>query len=513
MKLHTIKLMTSLIFLTLIFNSKAQNIVNENYDILIKNGIVIDGTGSIGFSADVLVKNDKIVSVGNVDISNKNVNLIIDAKGKIVSPGFIDSHAHGNPIKTPEFKNFFGMGVTTIFLGQDGVSAANISKWMQKVEEAKPAINIGTLVGHGTIRDEAGVKLDPNPTKEDIKQMVNLVDEAMEAGAFGLSTGLEYQPGSFSKLDEIIAIAKPVGIRGGIVHSHIRNEDDDVIDESIKELIQQGKKGECAVQVSHIKVTFGHGKKRAKEVIAQMEKARNDGIAITADIYPYTASYTGIAIVFPDWAKPPYIYEDVVSERREALAEYLRKRITLRNGPESTLFGTAPWAGKTLAEVATELGKPFEDVLIDDIGPKGASAAYFVMDSELQDQLFIDPYVMVCTDGSPTMRHPRGYGSFAKVIRYYVRETKMLKLEEAVRKMTGLPAETIGLLKQKRGLIKPGFAADILIFDPQKVIDKATFENPHQLAEGFDYVIVNGILVKDGGDFTGNRGGKVLIKN
>lgn len=513
MKLHAIKLMTSLIFLTLIFNSRAQNIVKENYDILIKNGTVIDGTGSIGFSADVLVKDDKIVSVGDVDISNINVELILDAEGKIVSPGFIDSHAHGNPIKTPEFKNFSGMGITTIFLGQDGESAANISEWMQKVKNAKPAINIGTLVGHGTVRDEAGVKLNPNPTKENIEQMASLVDEAMQAGAYGLSTGLEYQPGSFSELDEIIAIAKPVGIRGGIVHSHIRNEDDDVIDKSIEELTQQGMNGECAVQISHIKVTFGHGKERAEEVIAQMEKARNDGVSITADIYPYTASYTGIAIVFPDWAKPPYVYEEVVNTRRDELAEYLRNRITLRNGPESTLFGTAPWTGKTLVEVAAELGKTFEDVLIDDIGPKGASAAYFVMDRELQDQLFIDPYVMVCTDGSPTMRHPRGYGSFAKVIRYYVRETKMLKLEEAVRKMTGLPAETIGLLEQNRGLIKPDFAADILIFDPQKVNDKATFENPHQLAEGFDYVIVNGTIVKNGGEYTGNRNGKILVKN
>jgi len=505
--------MTSIIFLILTFNSNAQESAKENYDILIKNGTVIDGTGRSGFSADVLVKDDKIITIGDVDISTINVDLIIDAKGKIVSPGFIDSHAHGNPIKTPEFNNFSGMGVTTIFLGQDGESAANISEWIKKVEEAEPAINIGTLVGHGTVRDEAGVKLNPNPSKEDIEQMAKLVDEAMEAGAFGLSTGLEYQPGSFSELDEIVAIAKPVGIRGGIVHSHIRNEDDDVIESSIEELIQQGKKGECDVQISHIKVTFGHGKERAKKVIAQMEKARNEGISITADIYPYTASYTGIAIVFPDWAKPPHIYEDVVKNKREELAEYLRKRITLRNGPESTLFGTAPWAGKTLKEVAAQLGKPFEDVLIDDIGPKGASAAYFVMDSELQDELFIDPYVMVCTDGSPTMRHPRGYGSFAKVIRYFVRETKMLKLEEAVRKMTGLPAERIGLLEQKRGLIKPDFAADILIFDPQKVNDKATFENPHQLAEGFDYVIVNGALIKDDGDFTGNRGGQVLVKN
>jgi N-acyl-D-aspartate/D-glutamate deacylase len=227
-------------------------------------------------------------------------------------------------------------------------------------------------------------------------------------------------------------------------------------------------------------------------------------------MYPYTASYTGIGIVFPEWAKPPYDYKEVVNSRRNELAEYLHKRVTLRNGPEATLFGTAPWAGKTLAEVASELHKPFEDVLIDNIGPSGAGAAYFVMDQELQDRLFIDPYIMVCSDGSPTMRHPRGYGSFAKIIRYYVREKKLLSLEEAVHKMTGLPAQTLHLHEQNRGLLKRGFSADILIFDPSEVKDLATFEDPHQLAEGFDWVIVNGILTRANGEFTDKRGGKML---
>jgi N-acyl-D-amino-acid deacylase len=243
-----------------------------------------------------------------------------------------------------------------------------------------------------------------------------------------------------------------------------------------------------------------------------MEEARNQGIYVTADIYPYTASYTGIGIVFPDWAKPPYRYEGVVKSRRDDLAAYLRKRVNLRNGPSATLFGTPPWAGKTLAQVAAELDKPFEDVLIDDIGPNGASAAYFVMDQELQDRLLIDPYVMICSDGSPTMRHPRGYGSFAKVIRYYVQEAKLLKLEVAIHKMTGLPAATIGLLEQKRGLLKVGFAADILVFNPDDVIDRATFENPHELSEGFEWVIVNGVPVRADGEFTGKRGGEMLRK-
>ena len=180
--------------------------------------------------------------------------------------------------------------------------------------------------------------------------------------------------------------------------------------------------------------------------------------------------------------------------------------------PPLQVFGTQPWSGKTLAQVALEMNKPFEEVLIDDIGPNDASAAYFVMDQELQDRLLTDPHVMISTDGSPTMQHPRGCGSFAKVIRYYVREKQALSLEQAIHKMTGLPARTLGLTKQKRGLIKTGYAADILVFDPEKVQDKADYENPHLLSEGFDFVMVNGSVVRKAGEFTGKRGGHMLRK-
>ncbi len=484
----------------------------EVYDILIQNGNIIDGSGSKAFQADLLIRGEKIVQVGNVDVSKVEVKKIINAHGKIVSPGFIDSHAHGDPMSTPDFENFLAMGVTTIFLGQDGSSDQNISEWMKKVETVKPAINIGTLVGHGSVRNQAGVKINPEPSNEDINQMQKLVEDALIQGCFGLSTGLEYQPGSFSKMNELIEIAKPVGKHKGVIHSHMRNEDDQTIDESIAELINQGEMSGSAVQISHIKVVYGHGEKRAEEILEQLEEARKRGVSVTADIYPYNASFSGIGLVFPEWAKPPYDYQEVVKQRRADLVDYLNKRVKLRNGPEATLFGTAPWAGKTLAQVAKEMNKPFADVLIDDIGPKGASAAYFVMDEELQNRLLVDPHVMICTDGSPTMRHPRAYGSFAKIIRYYVREKNLLSLEEAIHKMTGLPAKTIGLLDQKRGLLKEGFAADVLIFNPEQVHDKATYENPQQLAEGFDWVIVNGKMVRSNGEFAKKYAGKMLRK-
>ena len=484
----------------------------ETYDIMIKNGTVIDGTGAPGFKADVLVKGQSIILISNTHDATFTSQRTIDATGKVITPGFIDNHAHGDPLVTPEFKNFSAMGVTTIFLGQDGDSPDNISEWMDLVAAEKTAINIGTYIGHGSVRTQAGVKLDPKPSYGDRRKMARLVDEALEAGCFGLSTGLEYQPGSFSKLNELIVIAKPVGKRAGVISSHTRNEDDEAVQNSIAELIEQGESGNCAVNISHLKVVYGHGVPRAEEILQQMYDARQLGISITADMYPYLASYTGIGIVFPDWAKPPYKYEEVVRTQRDELARFLKMRIHQRNGPEATLFGTAPWAGKTLKQVATELGKSFEDVLIDDIGPKGASGAYLVMDQELQDRLFLDPYIMVGSDGSPGMRHPRGYGSHAKVIRYYVNEKKLLKLEQAIYKMSGLPAKTVGLVEQNRGLLKEGFLADILVFDPDEIKDMATFENPHELASGFDWVIVNGEIVRSNGEFTGQRPGKMLRK-
>jgi N-acyl-D-amino-acid deacylase len=244
-----------------------------------------------------------------------------------------------------------------------------------------------------------------------------------------------------------------------------------------------------------------------------MQAARTAGLRVTADIYPYNASYTGIGIVFPDWAKPPQDYAQVVKVRRAELAEHLRCRVTSRNGPGATLFGTDPWTGRTLAEVAAELGKPFEDVLIDEIGPDGASAAYFVMDAALQERLLVDPHVMICSDGSPTMQHPRGHGAFARVIRKFVVERKLLTLEEAVHKMTGLAAATIGLERIKRGRLAEGYAADLLVFDPQQVRDNATYRQPHQLATGFAWVIVNGQIARENGKATGVRAGLVLKRH
>lgn len=239
------------------------------------------------------------------------------------------------------------------------------------------------------------------------------------------------------------------------------------------------------------------------------KESRADGVEITAEIYPYAASFTGLGILFPEWAMPPNNYSEVLEARREELAAHLREIVTRRNGPEATLFGTGPYTGRTLADAAEARGVPFEEILME-LGPRGASAAYFVMDQELMGRLLLDKKTNVSSDGSPTGRHPRGHGTFARVLNEFVNEKQTLELEEAIRKMTLLPATTMRLTDQKRGKVEEGWKADLLVFDPAAVRDRATFEEPHQLAEGFDAVLVNGTVVRHGGEFTGERAGRAL---
>ena len=484
---------------------------NENtpdeYDLLIKNAIVADGSGNGLFEADILIDEGLIVQVSEPGAADERAVQVIDAAGRIVSPGFIDTHSHGDPLETPRFDNFLSMGVTTISLGQDGRSPGgdDLSAWMDEVDEMGTGPNIIHFVGQNTLRQLVDAPQATGLDESYIEQIQEIIGASMAAGSFGMTTGLEYDHGTFADLPELIDLAKPVAAAGGLVMSHLRSEDDDRIEEAVTELLDQGRGSGAAVHVSHIKIVFGDDPGQAEEVLTLLDEARGEGLQVSADVYPYVASFTGISIVFPEWALPPNDFDEIVETRRDELEEYLRNRVNRRNGPEATLFGTEPWTGMTLAEVAESLDKPFEEVLIDDIRPGGASAAYFVMNEDVMRRFLRDPHVMVSSDGSPAMRHPRGYGSFAKIIRQYVNEESLLSLEEAIRKMTGLPAATLGLdnpdrVDTPRGLIREGFAADILIFDPDNVVDRATFEDPHQYAEGFDWVFVNGVAVIEDGE-------------
>ncbi|WP_372918631.1 amidohydrolase family protein [Salegentibacter sp.] len=478
------------------------------YDLLIRNATLVDGSGKDKFKAHVLVRNSEIVQIERDTSLEFSAEKTIDADGLVLSPGFIDTHSHGNPLETPGFKNFLAMGVTTITLGQDGYSPSerDLNQWMDEVQKIQPATNIAMFAGHNTLRQLSGVNYDTLPGEEGLVEMEKLLQNAMDAGVFGMTTGLEYNPGNFSGEVELERLAKIVGKNGGLIMSHMRNEDDSELENSIKELLAQGK--HCPVHISHIKSVYGKGEPRATEIISLLEEARAEGIEVTADLYPYSASYTGIAIVFPDWAKKPNDYESVLKTRKAELQEFLRNKIADRNGPEATLIGSGKFKGKSLEQISKELNKPFEDVLIEDIGPYGAGGAYFIMDDELQQTLMQHELVNICSDGSPTMRHPRGYGSFAKIIETYVMGEKMLSLEQAIHKMTGMPAEILGI--EDRGLIKEGYKADLLLFDPSEIKEMATYEEPHKLAEGFKYVLVNGKIAKDGSEFSGERNGKFL---
>lgn len=495
---------------------RADDVGRRSYDLFIEGGTVIDGTGEPARRADVLVADGRIAFVGHVKPDTLDVRERFDAGGLVVTPGFIDAHAHGDPTETPEFSNFLAMGVTTILLGQDGGSpeVGEMERHFVAVNAARPSTNIAYLVGHNTIRRESGVDFGA-PGTEGMVRMSELVAEGLDAGAFGLSTGLEYDPGIHADMDELASIAGPVAEVGGVISSHMRTEDAGQVESALAELVEQGRRSGARVHVSHMKIVLGNDTSEAASLLEVMAGARREGVEVTADVYPYTASYTGLSILFPEWARPPADYDAVVEERRAELAEHLRERVGSRNGPEATLFGSGPWSGRTLAEVASELGRPFEDVLIE-LGPGGASAAYFVMNEDVMRTLLADPSVVVSTDGSPTMLHPRGYGSFARVIRQFVIEQEILSLEEAVRKMSGATAAIYRLddptiVDPPRGLVREGWAADLLVFDPTEVADMADFEDPHRPAEGMRAIWINGVMAwRDGEPVTDSGTGTVL---
>lgn len=486
---------------------------NNSFDIAIMNGKVLDGSGSEAFEADLLIRDEKIVFIGEVDPDRIEAGEVIDAAGKIVTPGFIDVHTHGNPLSEVSFQSFLADGTTTILLGQDGYhpSVANgqfsILPWMEAAQQAKLELNVALFVGHGSLRREARIPDEAVPTEAQMEAMLSALRQALEAGSFGMSTGLEYVPGMYAQKAELEALAGVLGEYGAVMSSHMRNEDDDAIEASIEELLNLGKF--CQVHASHLKVVYGKGAERGEEILSIINSARQAGMQVSADVYPYIASYTGIGILFPKWAKTQGQFEQVLKTRRKELETYLYDRVIKRNGPEATLFGSGKYAGKTLAEAAKEEGKTYVELLLS-VGPQGASGAYFIMDRELQGTFINDPEVMIASDGSPTMLHPRGHGTMARIIEQYVMNGKSLTLASAIHKMTGLPAKTMGITD--RGFLKAGFAADILVFNPGAIREKATFSDPYQLSEGFDQVIVNGKLAWRNQKLVNEASGRLLRK-
>ena len=478
--------------------------------LLIRDVQLIDGTGAPRRSTDVRVSGDTIEAIGRFPAESARGMRVVEGGGRILAPGFIDVHGHGDPLER-SYVSFLAMGATTVVLGQDGGSPrlrdskdanAGLPAWMDAIDRATPDINVATLTGHGSLRRLARIDdATRRPSADELDRMAALLEADLRAGSHGLSTGLEYIPGRYAETRELTGLGAVVARYHGVSMSHMRSEDEGLIRESIEELIASSLP--ARPHISHLKVMYGKGEAQAQALLEFLHAKRRAGVDLTADAYPYTAGYTGVAILFPEWALPPTDYEEVLETRRDELRDHLERRMIRRGGPEALLFGSDPYAGKTVAQAAAEARKAFPDFLVD-IGPRGGSGAHFTMDEALQRRLLLDPIVAIATDGAPGMRHPRSTGTYAKWIEEFVVAQRRLPLEEAIRKATSLPASIMRFAD--RGVIRPGAKADLVLFDPSRVRARSDYVDPFAWSEGFDLVVVNGQPAFESGERVGAAG-------
>lgn len=517
--------MKQLYFLLLVFLPSFLY-AQQPFDIIIKNGKIIDGTGNSWYYADVAVKDGKIISIQkNINTSAKK---IIDAKGLIVAPGFIDVHGHieGGVFENPSAHNYIYDGVTTVITGNCGGSAENLNDFFFKIDSIQTSINVASLIGHNTVRRMVMGNENRLATPEEQRRMEALIAKGMKDGAVGMSTGLIYLPGMYSNTAEVIGLAKETAKHNGIYASHIRNEENNVTD-AINEAIDIGKAAFIPVQISHFKISGPANWGRSAETLALIEKARAAGFDVTIDQYPYTASSTNLGVRLPDWAlaggqdslvkriNDPVVKQQIINDMLAQLKRYKYKNysfaVVANHSADTSLNG------KSIVEINVLKGrkpKAREEALtiLDMMLAGGAQMVYHSMNEKDVQYFMKYPYNMIGADGGVAtgrgMPHPRTYGTNARVLARYVREQKIVSMEEAIRRMTSLAAQKFQL--KDRGLIKEGMAADIVIFDEATVKDNATYEQPHQFSSGFHFVLVNGELVIDEGKHNGVRSGRVL---
>lgn len=504
----------------------ASSVCAADFDLLITNAQIADGGGDPLVAGSIAVKDGRIVAVGQVQGS---ATATIDAVGKVVAPGFVDVHTHSEDICIiPTAENFLRMGVTTIITGNCGHSRTDVAKFFAEIEESKVAINVATLIGHGSVREQGmGGSFIRAPSAEQLATMKALVEQGMKDGAVGLSTGLIYVPGSFAKTAEIIELAKVAAAHGGIYASHMRYETVRIF-EALDEILRIAREARIPVDVSHIKLSGPSAWGKAAEVLALLDKARAEGLKVTHDQYAYTASSTGLRQMIPDAAlegeredfiariKDPEKKAKIIAEMAGMRARQGRKdyshAVIARYRADPSLNGKSVPEVAKLKRGSDSLENQIE--VIFDIEAKGGASAIFHGMDEADLRVFMQhPLTMVASDGGPRrlgedVPHPRSYGNNARVLARYVRDLKLLPLEEAIRRMTSLPAQTFQL--KDRGTLKPGAHADIVIFDPAKVSDPSTFSDPHHYAEGFTDVIVNGRAVIRDGKLTEVRSGGPL---
>lgn len=498
------------------------------YDVLITNGRIVDGTGNPWFYGNIAVKGDSIAAIGK--LTGATAKETVDAHGMVVSPGFTDIHSHGRRgiFEVPTAENYLREGVTTFIEGPDGSSAVPLKPFFDRLAATPVSVNVASFIGHGSIRTEVMGLVNRKATPEEIEKMKGIARQGMLDGAVGLSTGLFYVPGNYAATEEVIELAKVVGALGGFHESHMRDETDHIVD-SVKETIRIGEEGHLPTQITHHKVVGLSNWGQTATTLRLVEEARARGVDVSIDEYPYTASSTGIAALFPQWSQAGG--RAALVERLDAPAtrEKIRNEIitNIRDGrgggdAKNIVIASCAFdrtlAGKSLAELTRARGvavtnENAADTAIELQRKGSCSAVYHAIGEEDVERVMKSPYTMIASDGDipvfgQAAPHPRSYGTFARVLAVYVREKHVLTLEEAVRKMSGMPADRLNF--GDRGMLKPGMKADIVIFDPAKVEDKSTFEKPHQYSAGFEYVLVNGQMTLKAGQVTAARPGRVL---
>lgn len=503
----------------------------QQCDVLIRNARIIDGTGNSWFYGDVAVKDGKVLQTGRLP-AGITAARTIDAAGMVVAPGFIDVHTHieGDELKVPTADNFLYDGVTTVVTGNCGSSNVDLGRYFSRLDSLKTSVNVASLIGHNDVRRAVMGSSDRAPSAAEQQQMEALVAKAMQSGAVGLSTGLIYLPGLYARTPEVVGLAKVAAQYGGLYATHMRNEAD-AVEAAIEEALTIGRQANIPVEISHFKIGGKQNWGRSKVTLAMVEKARREGLEVTIDQYPYTASSTSLRTMLPDWVLSggtdsiqyrltnPTIRKKIADEMT---ALYKKRRLKHLDYAVVAYFRQdTTLNGKNIAEInkikgrKSRLKEEVQTVL--DLAAQGSpSMVFHGMSEEDVKYIMRYPFNMFASDASIRefnvgVPHPRGYGTNARVLGKYVREEKVIGLEEAVRRMSSLPAQKFRL--KNRGLLLPGYAADLVVFNPDVVKDLSTFTAPHQYSTGFRYVLVNGVVTVDGGRHNGTRNGTVLRLN
>lgn len=501
-----------------------------HYDIIIRNGQVIDGTGNESQYLDIGINNDQIVRIAN--LSQATADKVIDTTGSVVCPGFVDIHAHLDPIfQLNTCESHIRQGITTALGGPDGRGPLPFGDYVDSLSTKGVGMNVGFLCGHNSIRSNVMQLENRAPTKDELGQMKDLVDQAMDEGAFGISTGLKYLPGTFAKVDEVIELSKVASAKDGIYTSHLRDEGLHLL-EGVQEAIEIGKQANIPVVLTHHKVIGKPMWGTSSRSLSMIDSARAAGIDVMADQYPYPASYTGIGILIPSWARAGGNGKFVQRVQDPMLRDSIHKQIIFNilndrggNDLDRIQFARVKWdttlEGKTLKYWCEREGmEPTvpngADLVIRAQVSGGCTCIFHAMHDDDVANIMRHPHTALATDGRLTelgksFVHPRNYGTFPRVLGQYVREEKVLELNEAIRKMTSLPAFRMGL--KDRGQLKIGKKADIVIFDPGEIGEVGTFLEPHAYPTGIDYVIINGIIAFENGQFYDRLDGKVLKRN